>query len=142
MTGSGRKDIGGALTNWLLKFGSRLRMEELHRLREIAEGKSQSASLTHVEKSPIPAPSIEIARVAHFANDDSPHSECTSTDQMHADPRVPVVHAAITDTPLRTPPCALWTPPTPLHTAQRTTDSDPAAADLPSDATRFTDAMA
>ena len=47
-----------------------------------------------------------------------PHS-----DFMHADPREPVdatlrtdVHAATTDTPLRTPPCAPWTPPTPVRT--------------------------
>ena len=32
------------------KFGSRLRMEELHRLRELAEGKSQCAKQTLVEK--------------------------------------------------------------------------------------------
>ena len=129
--------------NWLLKFGSRLRMEELHRLHQQAEGKPQCANLALVEKSSIPAPSIEIA------NDDPPHSQCTSTAltataedtipptaisgsqtscqphsvHKHADPCEPVdptlrtdVHAAITDTPLRTPPCDSWTPPTPLRT--------------------------
>ena len=72
------------------EFGSRLRMEELRRLRETAEGKSQSASLIHAEKSSIPAPSIEIPRVAH--------SQCTSTAltatavdtiPTHSDHRVP-----------------------------------------------------
>ena len=65
--------------NWLLKFGSQLRMEELHRLRELAEGKSQCANQTLAEKSSIPAPSIETTRVAHFANVAPPHSQYTST---------------------------------------------------------------
>ena len=132
--------------NWLLKFGSQLRMEELHRLRE---GKSQCANQTLVEKSSIPAPSIEIARVAHFANVDPPHSQCTSTaltataddtipptaitgSQTHCLPQLAVLHAdpsglvdatmcsdvhsVVTDTPLRTPPCTPRTPPTPLRT--------------------------
>ena len=41
--------------NWLLKFGSQLRMEELHRLRELAEGRSQCANQTLAEKSSTPA---------------------------------------------------------------------------------------
>ena len=40
---------------WLLKFGSRLRVEELYRLRELAEGKSQCANQTLVEQSSIPS---------------------------------------------------------------------------------------
>ena len=80
MTGSGREDNGGAMPNWLLKFGNRLRTEELHRLREMAEGKLQSAGLTHTKKSSIPAPSVESTRVTHLAHDNPPHSHCTSTD--------------------------------------------------------------
>ena len=128
------------------------------------------------KKSSIPAPSIEIARVAHLAHAHPPDSQCTSTDltataedtipptsitrsqtscqpqpaYVHADPCGPVnatlcldVHASITDTPLRTPPCAQPNPAySSAHTAQPSTDSDPAAAVLPSDATRFADGMA
>ena len=99
LTGSGRKDIGGALMNWLLKFGSQLRMEELRRVRELAEGKSQRANQTLVEKSSIPAPSIEIARVA---NVDPPHSQCTSRTPFHPlrspDPRPPACRNSLSCT--------------------------------------------
>ena len=98
----------------------------------------QPDSCAHAQNSSIPAPSNEIARVAHLAYDDPslppPHSQGSSTaltattitgfqtpcqphaDYLHADPREPVdatlrtnAHTGTADTPLRTPPRDLLT---------------------------------
>ena len=79
--------------------------------------------------STIPAQSVEIARVAHLAYDDLPHSQCTSTAlTATAGDTIPPTAITRSQTPLptarplhartllRTPPRDHWTPTTPLRT--------------------------
>ena len=153
MTGSGRKEVGAAWTNWLLEFGGTAP------LREIAEGKSPSVSLAFGRKKfktqlypsgSIASPTTSTTTLRRVKAPTPPRLPSRWTllhpprlfaapvhhlqraDRERLDRSVPAddasrtnAHAGATVTPLRTP-----------HTGLRTSDTDTAAADLPSEPPR------
>ena len=145
MTGSGRKEIGASLTIWRLSTVDGGTAPPRDCGRKTAERQSGPC-----QKRSIPASHVGHDRIAHLVIDVLPHSQSTSTastatasEMTFYSARCALMASAQTEAnPGDATSPSFVSDDTTAHIAWRTTGTDTATADLPSDPARHAGGMA